>query len=281
MYLCISIYPVYIHYMSWHNIYMCIHNTCIRMYMLNCIVNIYLQALCKNVRVRPCVKMLLANHCFCASSAITTRGREPSTITTRGCEPSSTAEGIIYDSSAITTRGCEPSSTAEGIIYDSSAITTRGCEPSSTAEGIIYDSSAITSRGCELSSTAEGIIYDSSAITSRGREPSSTAEGIIYSSDWADVATTSGPLIQETGHPLLVSTRGQAPQSTAQIKMYPLRYTEHSKEEVIKREENKQELELPAIEYGPSFKYKDDFSFNGIHNDIIVKCTFVCTILNQ
>ncbi len=126
----------------------------------------------------------------------------------------------------------------------------------------------------------------SSVITTRGHEPSSTAEEIIYGSDWAGVPTT-GTLIQETGHPLLVTTRGKAPQSTAQLKMYPLKYTEQNTEEIESSEKANQSLELSAIEFDTSFKYKDDFSFHGMNftyvriRRYIVLIGFTCLYLHH
>ncbi len=80
----------------------------------------------------------------------------------------------------------------------------------------------------------------------------------------SDLVSTSRPLIQEPGHPLLISTRGQAPRSTAQLKMYPLRQATQEKEEVVIEKPDKRELNIPTIESGPSIKYTDDFPFNGM-----------------
>ncbi|XP_064400242.1 uncharacterized protein LOC135346526 isoform X2 [Halichondria panicea] len=121
----------------------------------------------------------------------------------------------------------------------------------------------VSSRGQEAPSTAQDIIYmygsgENTDVTTRGNEPGSTAQDIIYGSDFANVSVSS-PLIQEPGHPLLVSSRGQAPRSTAQLKMYPLR---QAMQERVEKKQDKRKLKMPTIESGPSLKYTDNFSFN-------------------
>lgn len=99
------------------------------------------------------------------------------------------------------------------------------------------------------------------SVTTRGHAPESTAQDIIYGTDWAD--STDRPLIQESGHPRLVSSRGQAPESTAQFKMYPLRY-EPKKEKIVGEIQAAVKVESPPeIEFGPSIKYRDNFTFDG------------------
>lgn len=119
------------------------------------------------------------------------------------------------------------------------------------------------------------VIYHTYSVTTRGNEPGSTAQNIIYGSDFANVSVSS-PLIQEPGHPLLVSSRGQAPRSTAQLKMYPLR---QAMQERVEKKQDKRKLKMPTIESGPSLKYTDNFSFNGMLYMYIYRSTLQNYIL--
>lgn len=111
------------------------------------------------------------------------------------------------------------------------------------------------------------------SVYSRASEPKSRAQDIIYSANWAN--DSSDPLIQEHGHPRLVSSRGHAPPSTAQFKMYPLRYTEQEKEEEVTMPSESEHAEAPKIEFSSYMKYTDNFTLLGMYRNTF---TFTCII---
>ena len=114
------------------------------------------------------------------------------------------------------------------------------------------------------------------SVCSRDSEPKSRAQDIFYSANWAN--GSSDPLIQEHGHPRLVSSRGHAPPSTAQFKMYPLRYTEQVKEEEVVVPDESEHADCPKIEFSSYMKYRDNFTFLGMYmyrNTF----TFTCIII--
>lgn len=78
---------------------------------------------------------------------------------------------------------------------------------------------------------------------------------------------------QEPGHPRLVSSRGQAPTSTIQLKMYPLRYIEQPIPQAVVPTSETQEEKITAFASGPSISYRDEFSF--LSKDVYMMVEFV------
>lgn len=107
---------------------------------------------------------------------------------------------------------------------------------------------------------------------SRGSEPPSQAQDIIYGSDW------TGPKDlphQEPDHPRLVSSRGHAPPSTAQLKMYPLRYIEQPLVKAMASQTPDRDQDISKFEYGPSSLFRDDFSVLSKYSVYIYGCSIM------